>query len=309
MIIDTEAHVLYRVWPIESNPSGSLVERYRWHEHSGDLLVAEMDRAGVDAAFLVAYDGYDFGYFMERLGGGPDDYWGGRTYARRFAAKYRDRFYLVTTLRHPGAFDALGELERELDGAIGVKVFPSYLGLSVRDERLLQAYRLCAERRRLVIFGLEDTEPPRTPGLAEYFDEIGEVCAELPELRVQVNHGGCVEFESADAAELFDLVRSRATIYLSTSVLSGVSMEWRHGWRFPFPSYLEALNHYVEEVPITQLLWGSDWPWYEHFALYPQLVDAIRYHADFLDEAAKELYLGGNAARLLGELGLGPASA
>src|SRR5262245_167703 len=101
MVVDTEAHVLYRVWPIAADPGGDLIERYRWHEHSGDLLVAEMDRAGVDKAFLIGYDGYDFGYFMERLGGGPDDFWGGRTYARHFAAKHPDRLLFVTTLRDP----------------------------------------------------------------------------------------------------------------------------------------------------------------------------------------------------------------
>jgi len=305
MIIDTEAHVTYRVWPVESNPEGSLVEPFRWHEHSGDFLVAEMDRAGVDRAFVIGYDGYDFGYFMERLGGGPDDYWGGRTYARRFAEKYPDRLLYVTTLRHPRRFDALAEVEREFErGAIGLKVFPSYLGLTLGDESLREAYRLCAERRRLLIIGPEDTEPPRTPSLRQYFEELGDVCSGLSELRVQINHGGCVELDSEDAAALFDLVRGQANVHLSTSVLSGVGMEWAHGWRFPFPSYLERLRRYTEELPANRLLWGSDWPWYTQFWLYPQLVDAIRHGADFLTAAERELYLGGNAERVLQELGV-----
>jgi predicted TIM-barrel fold metal-dependent hydrolase len=305
MVIDTESHVTYRVWPVESNPEGSLVEHFRWHEHSGDFLVAEMDRSGVDRAFVIGYDGYDFGYFMERLGGGPDDYWGGRTYARRFAEKYPERLLYVTTLRHPQRFDTLGEVEREFErGAIGLKVFPSYLGLSLGDAALREAYRLCAERRRLLIIGPEDTDPPRTPPLRQYWEELGEVCSELPELRVQINHGGCVELDSADAGAFFELVRGQPNVHVSTSVLSGVGMDWQHGWRYPYPSYLGVLARYVEQLPVTKLLWASDWPWYTHFWLYPQLVDAIRHGANFLSGEEKDLYLGGNAERVLGELGL-----
>src|SRR5207302_950340 len=121
-------------------------------------------------------------------------------------------------------------------------------------------------------------------------------------LRVQINHGGCVELDTEDSESLFQLVREQPNVHISTSVLSGVAMEWLHGWRYPYPTYLERLRRYVEEVPISRLLWGSDWPWYTQFWLYPQLIDAIRFHADFLGDDEKRLYLGGNAARLLEEL-------
>jgi len=304
MVVDTEAHVLYRVWPIEADPGGDLIERYRWHEHSGDLLVAEMDRAGVDKAFLIGYDGYDFGYFMERLGGGPDDFWGGRTYARHFVAKHPDRLLFVTTLRDPRTVGVREQLEAEFgQGVLGIKVFPSYLGLNVSDPGLVEAYRHCAEASRLVIFGLEDTAAPRTPTLETLLDEIGKVCTELPDLRVQINHGACVEFDTEDAAALFRLVQAHDGVFVSTSALSGTSMEWRHGWRYPFDSYLASLERLAAEVPREQLVWGSDWPWFEHYALYPQLVDAVRNHATFMDDEARSLYLGGNAERLIGELG------
>ena len=52
MLIDTEVHVYYRMNPIEANPEASLVQPWTWHEMGGDLLVAEMDRAKVDKAFL-----------------------------------------------------------------------------------------------------------------------------------------------------------------------------------------------------------------------------------------------------------------
>ena len=56
MIIDTECHVLFRVFPRESNPSRPMTTRASWHEYSGDLFAAEMERSGVDKGFLISYD-------------------------------------------------------------------------------------------------------------------------------------------------------------------------------------------------------------------------------------------------------------
>ena len=44
MVIDTESHIFYRVFPRETNPTRMLTFRMSWHEHSGDLFAAEMER-------------------------------------------------------------------------------------------------------------------------------------------------------------------------------------------------------------------------------------------------------------------------
>ena len=66
MVIDTEVHIVHRVYLREINPTRSLTEPYSWHSHDGDLLVAEMDRAGVDQAFLISYTAQDVARFLER---------------------------------------------------------------------------------------------------------------------------------------------------------------------------------------------------------------------------------------------------
>jgi predicted TIM-barrel fold metal-dependent hydrolase len=304
MIIDTETHVLVRVWPVESDPSRSLIERYTWHEHSGHLLIAEMDRAGVDQAFVIGYDGHDFGFFMERHGGGADDYWGGRTYAYRFCKEYPDRFHWVPTLRDPRIHDGVGFLETErAKGAIGIKVLPSYIGLMLNDPALVDVFRRCRDSGMLVIIGLEDTRPPETVSLSAYFGQLKGVIDDLPGLRVQLNHGANVDLDQPEADDLFAFVREYPTVHVSTSVLGGVLMEWADAWEYPFEIYLSRLERYAREVPAEQLLWATDWPWYAHHAMYPQMLDAVRRHAKFFGTEELAAYLGGNAERLLRELG------
>ena len=107
-VVDTETHVLFRCWPIETNPQVSPTDPVTRTEHSGALLVAEMDRVGVDIAILIGCDGYDFSQFMKRFGSDPADFMGGRGYTRSWAERFPHRLKYVTTLQGPGTDRALG---------------------------------------------------------------------------------------------------------------------------------------------------------------------------------------------------------
>lgn len=50
MIVDTETHPFIFARPSNTNQNWSMVKHYTWHEHSPELLVAEMDQAGVQKA-------------------------------------------------------------------------------------------------------------------------------------------------------------------------------------------------------------------------------------------------------------------
>ena len=84
MIIDTETHVIYRKFLKEANPEKSLIDPATWHELNGDLLVAEMDRAKVDHAFLISYGTNDLGLYLRRLQMDPEDLISGKKYAKYF---------------------------------------------------------------------------------------------------------------------------------------------------------------------------------------------------------------------------------
>jgi hypothetical protein len=297
-VVDTETHVFVRSWPIETNPHLSPVEPYTRTEHSGELLVAELDRAGVDAAILIGYDGYDFPQFMARFSSAPADFMGGRAYTRGWADRFPGRLRYVTTLFHPrtpGWLDSLGE---ELDaGALGVKIFPAYLRLAPDAPEIRAAFDVLRERGRAAVFGFEDTSPPETPTLSDYYEALGRLAADYPEVSVQLNHGANARPGGEEFPVLTRVVAASPTVLVSTSVLGGPLMEWEDGWRYPFPAYLRKLAAFADALPPEQIAWATDWPWFEGSLKYPQLLQAVADHGSFPSREARDLYLGGNAIR------------
>ena len=64
-----------------------------------------------------------------------------------------------------------------------------------------------------------------------------------------------------------------------------------------FANYLQKLAAYCERLPSRQIAWGTDWPWFEGVAKYPQLLQAIVDHTTFFSADDRRMYLGGNALR------------
>ena len=160
-VIDTESHLCLRAWPSEAYPDAPRYEHYHWHEHGADLFVSEMDRAGVDRAFVISYDGYDFAPFMRRLGFTPSDFYGGVPYTRGWIDRYPDRLVWFTTLQDPRDPDNLRLLAEQLsDGAAGCKFFPAYLDLEFSDPAMTGVYDLLESLDRRLMVGLEDSPEP-----------------------------------------------------------------------------------------------------------------------------------------------------
>jgi predicted TIM-barrel fold metal-dependent hydrolase len=297
-VIDTETHVFVRCWPIETSPQMALTDPFTRTEHSGALLVAEMDRAGVDAAILIGYDGYDFAPFMIRFGSSPADFMGGRRYSRGWAQRFPERLKYVTTLRDPRAAGSQELLAEELDvAAVGVKIFPAYLGLEPDAPEIRAAFDVLRDLGKAAVFGFEDTEPPLTPSLAECYEGIGRLAVDYPGVPIQLNHGGNADPFDDTGRALAEVVAVTPTVLVSTSVLGGPGMEWSDGWRYPFAAYLRKLAAFSELLPSAQIAWGTDWPWFEGVAKYPQLLDAVVSHATFFSEEQRRQYLGENARR------------
>lgn len=301
MIIDTESHVIYRVFPRESNPDRSPVFRATWHEYSGDLFVAEMDRAGVDCAFLISYDGEDIRWYLERMEGATvNDCVGGRKYTLQAVRKYPDRFFWFATLKDPRRPDALDLMQRDLDdGAVGMKIFPPYFPLKADDPLLMQVYRRLADANRRVILSFEDVIPPETPTEAEYFEQLDRVAREFPDLKIQVNHAGCTDPLKPEAEIIFRVTEKHDNILLSTAWLGKV---WDDESEYPYPTFLRRLEKLKDEVGADKLMWATDWPWLEQYMNYPQAVDSIRKHASFFTEDEKRRFLGDNAWQFIEEL-------
>lgn len=70
---------------------------------------------------------------------------------------------------------------------------------------------------------------------------------------------------------------------------------------YPFPRAQELVRWAVETFGAEKVMWGTDYPGALNRATYPQQVNFIRNHCDFLSTEQKDELLCGAALRLLGE--------
>jgi predicted TIM-barrel fold metal-dependent hydrolase len=299
MVIDTEVHVLHRVYVSEVNPERSLTEPYSWHSHNGDLLIAEMDRADVDQAFLISYTAQDVARFLERNGMAPEDFVTGKKYACFYAKKYPDRLYWFTTTPDPRSDKTLSVLKKDFEaGAVGIKIFPGALNIHMNDPAMIALFKFVESAGRLIMIGPEETAPPETPSLKTLLKELDTVLEQFPLLHVQLNHAGCFDPLGPDGDVAIQLAARHTNLYLSTAIL-GYCFDDKH--EYPFPKQLARLRKLYEGVGADRLMFATDWPWCEHVRKYVQDVDAVRRHYDFMTNEEKAKFLGLNAIRYLGK--------
>lgn len=301
MIIDTEVHVLYRARWYQNNPDRkTLTRHYTWHEHDADLLVAEMDQAGVDRAFLISYDSEDTSWSLGLEGYSEEDFIGGRKYTLRNARRHPGRFYWFNAIKRPGRHDAVALAEQDFDeGASGLKLFPAFIGVALDDPGLLEIYSLCCELERPVLISFEKLRPPRTLDLATYLRQMSAVLEMFPTLRVGLLHGGCsdpLDTACPNLQAILDLVKNSQSVYLSTAKVGDL---WEDGTEYPYRKYLRRVEALANAVGSDRVMWATDWPWYEWAFKYKQGVDCIRLHAN-LSSDDKEALLGRAAVELLG---------
>ncbi|MHA2429332.1 MAG: amidohydrolase family protein, partial [Candidatus Hermodarchaeia archaeon] len=259
MIIDTETHVFKRFIYSRSTGDNPLANHITWHEHSGDLLVQEMNVAGVDKVILASYDIDDVMWYLKILVPkgwiGSDDYIGGAKYTYQFIEKYPDRFIW---------FDAVNPIEADcVDwitakakiGLKGVKWLPAFCGKgsSVDGPGAHAVFETCVRLNLPVVLSFEEimANAPYTP--KEYGQQLVAAADRFPDLKIGLYHAG-----------------------------------------FGLPNMLEK-----ERVGVEKLMWATDWPWTEWLCKYRQMVTAVQNHATFLSEAEKARFMGGTAVEFL----------
>jgi predicted TIM-barrel fold metal-dependent hydrolase len=204
---------------------------------------------------------------------------------------------LATTLHNPRAEGSLERLAAELDaGAVGVKILPAYLRLASDAPGIRAALDLAADRGRVAVFGFEDTEPPLTPTVVEHLEGIGRLASDYPRPDPAQPRRECRSIRRIRPRAGRNRRGASDDPHLDLG-LGGPLMEWSDAWRYPFPNYLRNLGADAELIPERQIAWGTDWPWFEGVAKYPQLLQAIVDHATFFSEDDRRRYLGGNAVR------------
>ena len=225
--------------------------------------LAAMDQAGVSRALLCAWSS-PTGMLIDN-----DE-------VAKIVRAHPDRFRGVAAvdLRHPMA--AVAELRRAVTdlGFVGLRVVPWLWNLPPNDRRYYPVYVACVELGVPFCTQIGHTGPlcPSEPGRPiPYLDDV---LLEFPELVVV---GGHVGYPWID--EVISLATKYPNFYIDTSAYAV--------HRLP-----AALVGYMRGRGRTRVLFGTN---------YPMLSPArALYHLDDLDldEQARGLFLGGNAARV-----------
>jgi len=319
VIIDTEAHVFLFAWPRQSNPLQSMVRHYTWHEHSGDLLVAEMDNAGVDKAFLISYDVDDVIWAWRKKGYALEDFGGGKKYCLSAMRKYPERFIWFSTLKDPRNEETLSLIADDIaHGARGVKIFPAHIQSRLDTDEMHRLWSLCRETGARVLISFENVNlldvkelpvqqtnafPQSSTGglpyLYDYLRQLARIVPEYPTVQYCLLHNGCIDvLKSDEFTPIAELTNNNRNLYLSCAAPGNV---WDDEGEYPFPNYLARIRALVNAVGVDKLMWATDWPWLEDKMKYLQALDAVRKHASFLNDNDKRWFLGDTAAQFLGD--------
>jgi predicted TIM-barrel fold metal-dependent hydrolase len=298
MIVDIETHPLLGACFARTNPGLiSMVKRYTIYEHSPELLVAEMDQAGVDRAFLISYDAEDIVWELEYKGFSVEDYAGGRKYSLAGLRRFPDRFWWFNTVKDPRRKDAVALVRQDFaDGASGIKLFPAFLQMHVNDPALLRVFEEVAKAGGRALVSFQKILPGRSIPHGQYFEEMAGVLERFPQTKFALMQAGAVDPLTPGIKPVLELVRRYPNVYLGAGFVGEV---WDDGTEYPFANYQRRIETLVKGVGADRVMWGTDWPWFEDRMKYPQSVDCIRKHAHFMTAAEKASFLGDTAARFM----------
>ena len=256
--------------------------RALYDDPDGDRLVAEMDAAGVDRAFLVAAD---FSWVTDDA---PDP-------ADLAAEHYRvckrhpDRFRVFWGVDPRAGAEGVALFERCVReyGFAGMKVYPLN-GFSPSDRRLYPYYEVCAAVGLPV---LTHTGPGWAPldfsfGVPLLVDRAAR---DFPGVAFILGHGGVTHVEEASY-----LCAHRPNVHLDISQFPAVLSA--DGWQ----AHLNAL---FRSGISHKILFGTCWPSFRLSASLPALVKEFREGTAVFDgvrSADRALIMAGNIQRLVG---------
>ena len=227
-------------------------------ENSPEMLIANMDYAGVSGAVIVG----------EVMDGNQNDYF------KLAKAKYPDRFKICSF------FDD-GD-DYTLDGFDGIKICACKLkkpGLT----RLFDVFDNAYNNGKFVCIELEDGDAQT--------GELEEIIQQLPELKIAIGHFGMVTRDNW--LEQIKLARYKNVFVESGGITWLFNSEF-----YPYPSAVKAINEAADICSFDKLMWGSDYPRTMVEITYKMSYDFIVKSKDisetdkskFLFENAKEFY-------------------
>lgn len=272
--------ILPRIMPGASNPDG-------------DLLIAEMDKAGVDAVVAMTVD---FGIpFDERQDVPIEDV---IEHHAELTQRYPGRFYAFFGMdpRRPQMMSALKRAHREW-GFKGVKLYPA-CGFHVSDPVCRPVLQYCVENGLPVLVHTASVAPPLHPKLAHPI-EVSEIASHYPDIQLIYGHAGH-PYWWQDALQV---ARQHPFSTMELSMWNEVALSQPE-------KFIPILGEMRDRLGAHRILMGTDFaagPATVERGHYKQFVDFMRalpekageYGVKFSQDEV-DLIMGDNTARILG---------
>ncbi|MBC8390916.1 MAG: amidohydrolase family protein [Actinobacteria bacterium] len=303
MIIDTETHLITRL-----DYLGKIDLEY-----SPELLIAEMDNAGVDKAVIIGYEMKDVKWVME-LGGKDVRYRRiiNKEYYINAYKKYPNRFIWFTYGFDPNNKNYLDIVKEDVSiGAGGIKLLPAVTGFTMDDKRLIPLFKYCERQKLPVLLGNEYwnylERPPHTDDFFKYCTPIHKIMDEY-EINWLLTHLGCANhtneyphpYGKVKKDEIFKNLEelNRLMSHPNVWMENAYTVAYFRDEEYPYPTLQKLLKRYINEIGIDKFVFATDWPYTENFCKYKQQIELIR-NADYLSDKEKEKFLSKNVEKYL----------
>lgn len=318
MIIDAHTHIFDRSVG-GANENFPLWPGNRWGASAPDLI-EQMDRAGIDKAFIISYTPVDVmaHYPLEERAHklAVFQHYLTKEYFVRMWRQHPDRFVWIADSidpRVPGYVErAAADLEL---GASGLKLLPLFVDTEMGDPRWRPIFELLRDRGKPCIIDISwwyahfpwfaPSVLGKYDSFTEYVKGFGELVADFPEVGIQLAHYGTPALRDRDnpsAPLRYHLLDEVIEFMLAHPNLHCDLGAYQHvigaDEPYPYTSALTILEILVQGIGTDRIHWGTDWP-YLGVQPFENLIRAIR-EAPFLDQDGADKILGLNAARFFG---------
>ncbi len=242
---------------------------------NNDMLLAEMDRAGVDRALLVP----------PSLDGDRNDL------CLAAAAAHPDRFAVMgrLLLDKPGAIARLAEMKRQ----------KHMLGVRLTFHRDNDRPLLTNGKADWFWPAAEKLDMPVMLHAPERLPQVGEIAARHPQLRLIVDHMGfareTMDAHATEAATRLLQLARYPNVSVKVSAAPCYSSE-----PYPFRNLHEPIRRIIGGFGPKRSFWGSDFSRLPHGVSYRQAITMFTEEFDFLSGEDLALVMGKAALECLG---------
>ena len=279
-----------------------------------ELMIAEMDYAGVDMGILHCY--VTKGHYRTQNG-----------FQRQSVRRHPDRLMRTIMVSEPEVPEdpdrALREVQEEVDfgGHTAVQfiprnyyapIVPSLKGMGRTepwDDEVMRPFWDGVASMKVPVFftilgrGGALRDRYGHSALDEYFEEqrvLLRWMERYPEVTVVITHGlpwrAFLEGDRVEFPEhIWDVFKAPQ---LNMEMIIPIQMGGM--WEYPWEEAEATIKECVDRTGADRLMWGSDWPMVGRYCTYAQNLNQYKLYCDFLSKEERASIIGGTAARIMG---------